>query len=109
MLPTLSSYFQSNAINALEGRYGERLQAMPRRDILAILQALAECAYVVNDGSESDYLDNVVDYNGHQFEEVEVFDLLRQLDGEITDVNQALRLIEGLASIAACRPVTAAA
>lgn len=101
MLHNLSGYFQSNAINELEGRYGAKLQAMPRRDIMAIIHALAECSYIVADGSESEYLGEVsAGLNGHEYEDSEIPEILNELDDEITDVSQALSLIQGLAAYA---------
>lgn len=104
---SLSSYFDSMAISTLEEIYGARLQKMPKLDILALMIALAECAYALEDQGVSEQLDIVSQQYGHQFQDhAEMMDVFRALDAEITDVREVVNLILGLASFVACRPLS---
>lgn len=105
MLSSLTNYFDSDAISRLEDLYGGRLQKLPKLDILALILALAECAYALDANGVSDRLDLVCAEHGHQYQDDEaIMDILYALDAEITDVREVLSLISGLATFVRRRP-----
>ncbi|ASC70302.1 hypothetical protein XM38_012390 [Halomicronema hongdechloris C2206] len=100
MMQCLTSFFHSNAVAQLETLYGSKLQKMPTPERLALIAILAEAAYMVTMDGHSEYLHVIAENNGYSFtSHPRLLQLLAQLDSELNGASDAVRLIEGIASL----------